>query len=115
VPENISVIQDESVYMSETLHSAGIYLLADLWTLIRTEYCSEYLVTALKHHMKTMNLLYSLNQSTYTVQWWTRAEFEEGGLRYFYTRVCLSKGKYQNLRQKAAVCASLFRSSYICE
>jgi len=31
----------------------------DLWTSIRTEDCSEHLLNLLKHHVKTLNLLYS--------------------------------------------------------
>jgi hypothetical protein len=40
-------------------------------------------------------------------------QFKEGDLLKFYK--CLPKDKYLNLQQEAAVCASLFGSTYICE
>jgi len=42
-----------------------------------------------------------------------KSKFKEGDL--FNLCKCLPEDKYPNLQQKAAVCASLFRSTYICE
>jgi hypothetical protein len=49
------------VGMPDTLNSSSSCLQTDVWTLIRIEDCSEYLVTLLRHHMKTMNKIYSSN------------------------------------------------------
>jgi len=54
------------VGMSNTLNSSSDYLQTGLWTSIRIEDGSKHLLTSLKHHMKMLNLLYSLNWSTYT-------------------------------------------------
>jgi hypothetical protein len=42
-----------------------------------------------------------------------QSKFREGNILNFYK--CLPKDRYPNLRNKAALCASLFGSTYVCE
>jgi len=87
------------------------YLQEDLWTSMRTKDCSEHMVTLSKHHMKMMNLLYSSNWSTYTAV--MNLGLNSNVICITFISVFLQTNI--ELRQKAAVCANLFGSTYICE